>query len=119
MTGTATDLVVTDHRQATFDHIENHRANLLAFAVVIDIYPHLFKAHERPHADAADHQALHLMGSEQLDRHHAPALDMLLIGDNRNLFDLPILEIHQGENISMPKMPCAQAVETTLSFGRN
>jgi hypothetical protein len=104
------DLVVGDFLKIAGNEIFDHRADVHPFAIMIYLNTDLLESHERPHADAADYQGIDPGFSQKIDRHHAATLDMFLVGENGNLFDLSVFDIKTGEDITVTEVSCPFAV---------
>ena len=77
---------------------------------MIHINSDLPESHERPHADSANDKGVYIVACEQIDRHHAAALNVPLIFDGGNIFYFAVLNINKGKYIAMTKMSGAGCI---------
>jgi hypothetical protein len=120
LAATATaNLIIRDLRQVARDQIFHHRPDFWASGVVIDINSHLPEAHQGPHTNAPNDQGIDFVLGQEIDRDHASSLNMTLVGQRGDLFDLTAFHIHQSKHIAVAEVARSHAVQTALFHGRD
>jgi hypothetical protein len=98
------NLIVLDLRQVPCDQVFHNRPDLCAFAIMIDINPHLPETHQGSHPNASNDQGIDFVPGQEVDGDHTPSLNMLLVGNRGHLFDLTAFHIHQSKHVTMAEV---------------
>ena len=88
-------------------------------ACEVDIYAHLFEAHERTEPHTAGKQSLHTVACEVLHRSKAAALLMGHVFQRGNGLDGVVFDFHKRVDVAMTKMHAHRRIEPARQPGRN